>query len=186
MQNVQPILRIQDLFDRWRQLGAKKLPSGTELIGAMPDGDGEVWMHAIHPGLTLAEIERLEGKLKARLPRDLRAFYRLSRGMDLFQGAFRVYGAGQASFRANEQSLRVDDLLELNHELDVLGWKPKGAVAFAVNAWDQTVHLFGMTPNVREVARCQRATGEILEVCSTLWECISARLYRLDHLLVGS
>jgi hypothetical protein len=184
VQTVQPILRIQDLFDRWRLLGAKKLPSGTELIGAMPDGDGEAWMHAIHPGLSLAEIERLEAKLKARLPRDLRAFYRLSRGMELFQGAFRVYGAGTAGFRADAQSLRADDLLELNHELDVLGWKPKGAVAFAANAWDQTVHLFGMTPHSRQIARCQRATGEILEIHSTLWECLSARLYRLDQLLV--
>lgn len=184
MQGIQPILRIQELFERWRQLGSKRLASGTELIGAIPNGDEVAWMHVIHPGLSIAEIEALEVKLKQRLPRDLRAFYRWSRGLDLFQGACRIHGAAPRGF--HESSAPVpSDLLELNHELEVLGWRPKKAVAFAVNAWDQSVHLFGMTGNSREVARCQRATGEVMEVHATLWECLISRLYRLDQLFVG-
>ena len=184
MIETQSILRIQDVFDRWRLLGTRQLRSGTELIGAIPDSDEEVWMHAIYPSLSVTAIEGLEQQMRARLPRDLRAMYRVTRGMSLFQGAFRVFGHREPGFFSSDQSLQPDDLLELNHELDVLGWKPKGAVAFAVNAWDQTVHLFGMTGQVRQIARCHRGTGEILELHSTLWECLVTKLYKLDELLV--
>lgn len=182
--DTQSIVRIQDVFDRWRQMGTRRLGSGTELIGRMPDSETELWMHAIYPGLTVPEIELLEVRMQRRLPRDLRALYRISRGMSLFQGAFRLLGRREPGFSSTEQSLQPDDILELNHELDVLGWKPKNAVAFAVNAWDQSVHLFGMTQQQRQIARCDRATGTILELNTTLWDCLVAKLYKLDQLLV--
>lgn len=184
MIEMQSIVRIQDVFDRWRQMGSMKLHSGTELIGALPNSEGEVWMHAVYPSLPLADIERLEARMRTKLPRDLRALYRVTRGMSLFQGAFRLFGWRAPGIHSNAFALQPDDILELNHELDVLGWKPKNAIAFAENAWDQTVHLFGMTDRSRQVARCQRASGEIVELHSTLWECLMHRLYRLDELLV--
>lgn len=185
MIETQSIVRIQDVFERWRQLGSRRLASGTELIGRIPSDDEDVWMHALYGPLSVPQIEALEQRLRQRLPRDLRALYRITRGMSLFQGAFRLFGWREPGIRVADQGLQPDDLLELNHELDVLGWKPKHAIAFAENAWDQTVHLFGMTSRSRQVARCQRATGEILELHSTLWECLVAKLYKLDQLQVN-
>ena len=54
------IVNIQDFLDRWRQMGSRKLTSGTELIGEVPTEDGELWMHAIYPKLPLASLEKLQ------------------------------------------------------------------------------------------------------------------------------
>ncbi|MCC7063047.1 MAG: hypothetical protein IT456_09605, partial [Planctomycetes bacterium] len=98
MIETEAIVNIQDFLDRWRMMGSRKLTSGTELIGEMPTEDGEVWMHAIYPKLPLASLDKLQTQLGQSLPRDLRAFYRLTRGLSLFQGAFRVYGKRASSF----------------------------------------------------------------------------------------
>jgi len=185
---TEAIVNIQDFLDRWRMMGSRKLTSGTELIGEMPTEDGEVWMHAIYPKLPLASLDKLQTQLGQSLPRDLRAFYRLTRGLSLFQGAFRVYGKRASSFGFGYEDplAQPDDLLQLNHEIEALGWKPSHAIAFAVNGWDQSVHLFGMTNKPRQIARCDRSTGKVLELHESIWECLMARLYKLDQLFVRS
>ncbi|MBM4062566.1 MAG: SMI1/KNR4 family protein [Planctomycetes bacterium] len=185
MAETQSIAKIQDTFDRWRQMGSRKLRSGTELIGLVPDQETELWLHVIHAGLPLAQIDQLERAMQTSLPRDLRALYRVTRGLSLFHGAFNLHGRRAPGFGTADCALQPEDILELNHGLDVLGWKPPGAVAFAANAWDQSVHLFGMTEQPRQVARCHRGTGEILELDGTIWECLVRKLYRLDRLITA-
>ena len=178
------IARIRDLFEGWRAMGSLRLRSGTELIGEIPQNDSHCWLHVVYPGLSLDRIDELEGRLRISLPRELRALYRRISGMSLFHGAFRLFGYRKPGVIITENDLQPDDLLRLNHELDVLGWKPKHALAVAENGWDLSVHVLGLTGNPHTVHRCERATGQILEEHPNIWVCLAERLYKLDRLLV--
>jgi len=184
MTPTQNIAQIQDVFDRWRTMGSCQLRSGTELIGRLTEDDQDAWMHAIYRPLDAAGVDRLEAQMQRTLPRDLRALYRRCRGMSLFHGAFQVYGWRDPGFKTSDRGLQPEDVLELNHNLDILGWRTQQTVAFAVNSWDQSVYAYGMTSDVRQVARCERSTGMILEVHEDVWQCLVERLYRLDRLLL--
>lgn len=179
--NTANIVRIWVLFDEWRQLGAKRLADGTELIGAQ-DEERTAWLHVIYRGLPSTAIDRIVSELGCQLPKDLRAFYRRCNGMQLFGGAFRIFGLRERGVFEGDAALQPDDIVFANHELDALGWKPDRAVVFAQNAWDLSVHLVGMPDDPEGVVRCDRATGAVLERHDGLFECIWQRLFRLDQL----
>ena len=173
------ITRIHDLIDRWRALGSERLPSGVECIGRAPDGEQHEWLHTLFPALDERGLERLEQELQRHLPPSLRQLYRSCGGMHLFQGAFQVHGRCREP-SLHDLSLQPEDLVALNRELDVLVWKPPGAVAFASNGWDRSLHVVGMGRTPQEVVRCDRRTGRIFERHENVFSCIEARLYRLD------
>ena len=177
------ICTIQDLFEEWRALGSRKLRSGVELIGRMPVDDEIAWMHAVFPGCAAAALDEIEAGLGARMPKSLRAFYRCCGGMSLFLGAFHMHGHRSAGVHLGAAALQPEDLLELNHELDVLGWRQPNAVAFAVNSWDMSVHVAGMSPGY-SIVRCERRTGEVIEHHDSVFSCIADRLYRLDQMML--
>lgn len=184
MQVTESIVRIQDLFDEWRAMGSERLRNGVELIGRAGSENEPHWLHAVFPGLSPMQLGYLEKMAGVHFPSQLRAFYRVVGGMTLFQGAFRVYGRRRPGVRLGIDGLQAEDIAELNHEIDALGWKPSAAVAFAVNAWDQTVHLAGMGTDADEIVRCDRATGRVLECHRDVFECVSDRLFRLDRLMM--
>ena len=164
-------------------MGSLLLDSGTELIGEVPQDGEQAWLHAVYPGLSLAQMDELELHLRISLPRDLRALYRRISGMSLFRGAFRLFGYHKTAVRSAENHMQPDDLLRLNHELDVIGWKPHKALAVAENGWDLSVHMMGMTADSHTVLRCARTTGTVLEEHPNLWTCLADRLYTFDQLL---
>jgi hypothetical protein len=175
--NTEHIVRIHDLFEEWRQLGSLRLPNGVELIGRVPD-DG-VWMHAVFPPLDAQAIGALQRDVGVPLAPSLRVFYRCCGGLSLFRGMFELHGR----FRGPTQSSVPKDVVRLNHLLDVQGWKPPGAVAFAQNCWDMSVHVAGMTANRDEVVRCDWRTGAVIETHANVFACIDDRLHRIDALL---
>ena len=177
------IARIHSLFDEWRTLGSRRLSCGTELIGPMGDDDAEAWLHILYPGLHVSEVNDLEQRIGHKLPRELRAFYRRTAGMVLWSGAFRVYGFRPPGIETLEDNRFPDDILALNHQLDVLGWKPPGALAFAENGWDMSVHVVGMNDNPSVVCRCDRRTGNVLETHPSVWVCFATRLNKIDGLV---
>lgn len=185
MQITENIVKIQDLFDAWREAGHTKLPNGVELIGRTGEDGDASWLHAVFPGLDPRSLDALEKEAGAALPPQLRAFYRLIGGMSLFHGAFCLYGKRRRGIRTGAAAVQAGDIVELNHEIDVLGWRPAGAIAFAVNGWDQSVHVAGMGRDAREITRCDRATGRVLEVHATIYDCVYDRLYRLDQLMLA-
>ncbi|MCA8977927.1 MAG: SMI1/KNR4 family protein [Planctomycetes bacterium] len=176
------IAGIQNLFEKWRQLGHKKLPCGTELIASVPDGGNEEWVHVVYPGLSHQQLHRLQELLQSPIPGGLRSFYRRCAGMSLWRGAFRVYGYNCDQHGVSEYPRYPDSVLRLNHELDALGWMPKAAFAFAENSWDMSVHVVGLGSDPHTVHRCDRRTGEVMETHPNVWSCIAARLYRVDEL----
>lgn len=180
---VASIAKIQSVLEKWRSMGSRVLPNGTELLGQIPDPRQERWLHTIYPGLAVAELNALEHRLSAPLSRDLRTFYRRMAGLSLWTGAFRVFGYNPAFSGQVETNRYPTDALRLNHELDVLGWKPAGSFAFAENAWDMSVHLVGVTEDPRIVHRCDRASGDVIETHSCVWRCVVDRLMKIDQLM---
>ena len=179
------ILDIQETLDRWRNLGSLCLRNGIELMGRFPDVVPDTWTHIVFPGLDEQQLVQLERAAGARLTGHVRAFYRRIGGMTLFTGAFRVASVCRRGFRVGDDSLCPDDIATLNHDLDVLGWKPTGAVAFAVNGLDGSVHLAGMGRTPDEIVRCDRVSGRVLETHDDVFECIADRLTSLDRLHFG-
>ena len=176
------IIRIQDLLERWRSMGARRLRNGTELLAAIPDGDQQAWMHVVFAGESEEDLDMLEGELGKQLPKRLRTFYRGCGGMTLFQGAFRLHGIRRPGFCEGEGSLQPESLVELNHSLDMAGRLPERAVAFAANGWDGSVYVLGMGHTDEQVVRCDPQTGEITERHRDVFSCVEARLYRLDEM----
>jgi hypothetical protein len=142
------------------------------------------WLHVVFPRLSVDQIRALELRLGVGLPRGLRAFLRCCGGVSLFAGAFHVAGCRRAGFGLGDAALQPLDLVGLNHELDAAGWRPDRAVAFAVNAWDQSVHLAGMPDAGDAILRCDRRTGQVMERHADVFACVAARLSKLDDLFV--
>lgn len=181
------LVRIHDLFDRWRSLGHVELADGTELIGRCEgDGDdGDTWMHAVFPGLPQTAVEELEQQLGKRLPVGVRGMFHYVGGLTLFSGAFELHGRRVNAGLHRHEPPHPQDLVALDREIDALGWLPEGAVAFATNAWDLSVHVAGMSASPQEIVRCERATGQVKERHRDVWSCIAHRLYRLDRLALA-
>lgn len=178
------ITTIHDLLEEWRALGSRRLRNGVELIGRMPVDDEWAWMHAVFPGLDVRSLDEVERAIGVALPGTLRTFYRRCGGMSLFLGAFRLGGRAPVGLRTGDEALHPVDIVALNHELDVLGWRPGHAVAFAENRWDLSVHVAGIEPGSERVARCDRRTGAVIEEHADVFACIADRLHRLDQLLL--
>ena len=182
MNATQHIVCIQDLLEQWRALGHQLLRNGTELIGQLPLDDHVAWLHVVFPPLDAGGIEALERDLGTALPPSLRTLLRCCGGMSLFSGAFHLAGRRRSGITTGDGALQPFDLIALNHELDVHGWKPKHAVAFAQNSWDLTVHVIGMAGHPEGVVRCERQSGRVIEQHDDVFACIAARLSRLDEL----
>lgn len=184
MSVTETIVKIHDLFDGWRVAGSARLPNGVELLGRTDEGGEPTWLHAVFPGLSAQQLARLQHEAGVPFPQSLRTFYRVIGGMTLFHGAFATCGIRATGVRPDSRGPEPESLPHLNHAIDVLGWKPRNAVAFAVNAWDQSVHIANMGVNDQEIVRCDRATGNVLERHPTVFDCIHDRLYKLDQLML--
>ena len=170
------ILTIQDLLTEWRQLGSHTDGDGIERI-AQTDEDS--WLHAVLAGVGAGAISACERALGVCLPGRLRGLYRCLGGLDLFDGLFRLYGPDTTASR----QLGLD-LGTFVSSQGSPGWMPPGAGPFAVNAWDGSLHLFGMGRSPEEIVRCEPETGEVLERYVDALHCVGARLSRLDDLAV--
>lgn len=182
MRATESIVRIQDLIAGWRATGYQQLSNGTELYGCVPDDDHDRWLHVVFRGMRQAQLESVERSLGCAVPSLLRSFYRGCGGMSLFGGAFTVAGHCPVGFATGEHALRPMAIVELNHAVDMFGWRGRDAVAFAVNGWDGSVHVAGMGNTPNEVVRCDRVTGRVMERHADVFACVEARLYRLDSL----
>lgn len=190
MTNTEPtaatrhILRIQDLLDGWRALGSRRLPDGVELIARVPDVATETWLHAVFPAATAATLQALERAIGGPVPVDLRTFYRCLGGLSLFAGLFELRGYRVAGVVPGDGALRPSCVVALNHELDALGWKQDGAVAFAENRWDMSVYVVGGSGGERTVSRCERGSGRVIETHPDVLACVADRLSRLEQMVV--
>lgn len=184
MTAIESINRIQQLLEGWRQLGHRTLANGVEFLAQMPGEDG-AWMHCIFPRYDQVTIQALGEQLGAPLPPGLRTFYRCCGGMTLFSDLFVLYGARRSGLVYGDSAHQPEDIVALNHGLDVFGWRPPTAVAFARNAWDGSVHLAGMGRQPQEIVRCEAQTGHVIERHEDVFACVAARLYRLDQLYVN-
>lgn len=181
---LESITRIQDVFEAWRELGHKKLPNGTEVIGRQVDGDHDGWMHAVFPRLQPEHLALMEEQLQTPLPAGLRKFYSACGGMILFGGLFRIFGLPLSRGVLFEHGIVPDDIITLNHELDHCEWKPAGGIAFAVNEWDASIYFAGVDGEESEIVRVSRAEGEVLERTDSVWKLVAEKLYRLDEMFV--
>lgn len=183
---IPQIAAMQDVLDRWRGLGHRRLRTGAELIGRAPVDDAEAWLHVLFPPATAARLDQLEAQLRRPLPRDLRCLYRCVGGMSLFAGAFVLCGPSSPYVQVGDGALQPGSLHGLGHELASLPWLDAGMLPFAINAWDLSVHVYGHADAAPdEVVRLDRQDGSVRERHADVWSCLADRLTRLDQLLLG-
>lgn len=73
-----------------------KLEDGTYLISKIPPRDDglfqEAYQHEIYPALSENEILRLENIVSRKIPSQLKEFYRLCNGINIFSGSLSIRG----------------------------------------------------------------------------------------------
>lgn len=177
------ILRIQRMFDLWRELGCERLANNVELVAAIPTEEGEAlsYMHVIFPGMVEADLKELEARLGHDLPSSLRLFYGGCGGLTLFSGGFLMHGLRRDGFATGDDAYQPDDIVLRQHMVARFGWKPEQAVAFASNCWDNSVNVIGMSEQINEVLRCELHTGRVLQRYPSVFECIDDRLHNIDQ-----
>ena len=140
---------LRALVDRWRRLGQKPYPDGTEWIGHTPHRAPEAYLHQLYAPLGAIGIGQMESEILCRLPDNFRRFLMLHNGIGLFANYINIYGlrgswsrtnlveAGQQPFSIMEPNVKrrpisaPDDVLfvgSLGHNRDLIGMNPDGRV----------------------------------------------------------
>jgi hypothetical protein len=140
---------LQALIDKWRSLGQKPYPDGTEWIGHTPHRAPEAYLHQLYAPLGAIGIGQMESEISYRLPDNFRCFLMLHNGIGLFANYISIYGlrtswsrtnlveAGQQPFSILVSNIKrrpinaPDDVLfigSLGDNNDLIGMNPDGRV----------------------------------------------------------
>lgn len=175
---------IHEMFCSWRKLGSREMAGGTELIGAFEELGETRYLHVLHSGLNDTGFLELEDALQVKLPRWLRCFYSRYGGMDLWCGAFVVFGLQRPGFRWPSGEIQPSDIVRFNYLMSCMHWFPPKHIAFAQNSLDMSVYLASLEGD--EILRCDFSTGQVLEVFVDLFNCIEARLNKVDRFVADA
>ncbi|MER8907164.1 SMI1/KNR4 family protein [Mesorhizobium sp. M0854] len=92
---------LRTLVDKWKRLGTKTYPDGTEWIGHTPDRAPEAYLHQLYAPLDAIGIGQMESEISRRLPDNFRCFLMLHNGIGLFANYINVYGLRRSWSRTN-------------------------------------------------------------------------------------
>ena len=87
-----PFEYITDFLKNYRQLGQKKLPNGTLLVGRAPHIAPEAWLHRVFAPLAEKELGFLEKQLGESIPPSYRRFLLHSNGLAVFNTTLSMDG----------------------------------------------------------------------------------------------
>lgn len=182
MKLSESVAGIHEMFCSWRKLGSREVAGGAELIGAFEDLGETRYLHVLHPGLSDTGIVELEDALQVKLPKWLRCFYSRYGGMDLWCGAFVLFGLQRPGFRWPGGELQPSDIVRFNYLMSCMHWFPPKHIAFAQNCMDMSVYLASLEGD--EILRCEFGTGQVMEVFVDFFSCIEARLNKVDRFVI--
>ncbi|MER9066138.1 SMI1/KNR4 family protein [Mesorhizobium sp. M0074] len=151
---------LRTLVDKWKRLGQKTYPDGTEWIGHTPHRAPQAYLHQLYAPLDAIGIGQMESEISRRLPDNFRCFLMLHNGIGLFANYINVYGlrrswsrtnlveAGQQPFSILEPNVQrrpsnaPDEVLfigSLGKNRNLIGMNPDGRVF----RWESDDPLFG-------------------------------------------
>lgn len=110
------INQLLDEIKKYSPLGEKKLNDGTQLIGHAPHIAPQAWLHVIHPGLSLKNIELLEKNLDVAFPESLKYFYKCCNGIEFFITTISIYGFRENFRRDLSNAWQPFDIQTVNLE----------------------------------------------------------------------
>ncbi|MER9837999.1 SMI1/KNR4 family protein [Mesorhizobium sp. M0145] len=139
---------IRASVDKWKSLGYKTYPDGTEWIGHTPHRAPEAYLHQLYAPLDAIGVGQMESEISCRLPDNFRCFLMLHNGIGLFANYINVYGLRRSWSRTNlvEAGQQPFSILEPNVQR-----RPSNApddVLFIGSLGDNR-NLIGMNPDGR-------------------------------------
>jgi len=170
------------VIDAAKPLGTKALKDGTLLVAPAPHVAPQAWLHKVFPGLTDAELARLEKMLKREIPDDLHRFLKTMNGVSLFSESLDLYGLRKGGGRGIEAAWQPYSILTPNAEE-----RPRdaGEEHFFFGAYGYDGSGLVLDCRTLRVTRCSRGTVKPLNT----WECfdvmIEKEAERLSKLFDG-
>jgi len=148
------LIEIKNILYKYKNLGAKFLDDGTQLIGKAPHAADQAWLHCFFPSLNSEEILKLQLEYDIQIPEVYKNFLmEFGNGLHIFVDAFSLDGYRKKEGREIDSSwqpysLKTPNLLE----------KPKGAKEnhFFIGGYNWDASKLYIDIETNKVYRCLR------------------------------
>lgn len=173
------ISHILEIVNKAESLGERTLPNGVRLIGHIPHAAPEAYLHIIYPPLNNEQITSIEEAITKKLPDELKAFLKVSNGINLFADSLSIDGLRHSYVRVGDEawqpySMVTPNTIERPPDAD------ESLVFLGGYCWDGS--LLCMTPHSPVVYRCQFGTAKVLNKWSSFDEMLTSEVNRLSTL----
>lgn len=169
--------KILEVLKYWEAFGKKQTSNGTILICHVPLVATDAWLHEIYSPLSEENISKLETQLQKFLPTELKQFYRVANGINIFSDSLSIWGQRYSYEREGEDVLQPYDIVSLNEENN--WYSPKDWIYFGSYSWDGSQMVWDLSSKKNTVFRIKNGSTEILNEWSNLFEWLSSETKRL-------
>lgn len=133
---------ISNTLNKWGDKGKNILKNGTIQICHVPHIAPQSWFHEIYNGLSDEQIDSIEKKLHTKIPIDLREFYKICNGINIFSDSLSVSGLKLSEERFGEEAIQPYSIFITNYG------RPKGCpdswLFFGRYRWDGSKVFFDL------------------------------------------
>lgn len=170
-------IEILELLYRWEDCGKKITGNGTILICHVPHVAPEAWLHEIYPPLTEENILKVEKALQKSFPTELKQFYTLANGINIFSDSLSIWGQRDSYERERENASLPYDIVFLNEENNC--YCPKDWIYFGSYSLDGSQMVVNLSSNKNTIFRVKNGSTEILNEWPSFSEWLSSEINRL-------
>ncbi len=171
---------LRQRFESAESFGYEETQWGARLYGHLPHVAEQAWFHRFYQGLTLQQVEELEGRVGVPFPHDFRQFLMESNGLSMFDRSLTISGLRKDYSRGPEAG-SLPFALETGNNIE----RPAGCPAsylFIGNYFDDgsTLVIDRESGRIHWLARYQ--PGPLLRSWPNLKEMLESEADRLARL----
>ena len=173
--------QVNEIMQRARNLGERRLKNGAQLIGHVPHVAPEAWLHAMYPPIHDFEIRELESQIGIHFPEEFSDFLNLCNGLSLFSGELSIYGRRESYSRTDLDDVwQAFDIVTPNTLERLRDAKPTYLFVGGYPC-GKGYYVYIDTSN-GAVARCTRRSAHALATWKFFPEMLLSEAIRLSHL----
>lgn len=177
---IQNYEHIIEKLKKWECNGNNTLLNGTVLICKVPHVAPQAWLHILYSPLQEVYINQLETKLTKKIPQDLRVFFSVFNGINIFSDSLSIWGMKSSYSRTDGNEFQPYDLIALNEEkhYDI----NENWIVFGSYSWDGSYMIFDLESDLNKVFRCDSDSNEKLQEWPNLSTWLNCEIERLSQL----
>lgn len=166
------------ILKQWENKSKRILTNGTLQICHVPHIGSDAWLHELYAGLTNNQISELQATIPMPLPNNLKEFYKIYNGINIFSDSMNVHGLRSLNYRMGEEAIQPYSLYELNlirPEIFQDEWLYIGSYS-----WDGSKVAIDL--NCNKIYRCNRDDDKILNEWPDFWSWLLNETERLSKM----